>query len=216
MKKFSRHASALVLKAIEVVTNYRLLLPFCFRKKDIELSSKGIELISKDNELSSKEISLAVRFIIVSVMYLISNFVVIYKLDHKLTFVGVTLILCEVGLAAGIRILFRLLHSSSLNTTKPDSKIHKANDLSVSFSEDPPTVAEWLMMIISKPEAREGRIGDLEQQFQANVKRFGLKRAKRLYWAEVIRAVGPLIFQAIKRLGLYTLALAGFKKWIGL
>ena len=84
------------------------------------------------------------------------------------------------------------------------------------FIDAPPAFAEWLIMIISKPELREGRVGDQEERFDENRKRFGLKRARRLYWTYVFETTGPLILPALKRLGLYTLALAGLKKWIGL
>ena len=71
-------------------------------------------------------------------------------------------------------------------------------------------------MMLAKSEVRVALIGDLEQQFKAQIVKFGLRRARWLYRSDMLRSIGPLLWQATKRLGIAALAVAGLKKWIGL
>lgn len=80
----------------------------------------------------------------------------------------------------------------------------------------PPSFSEVVIMMLAKSEVRLALIGDLEQQFKAQIVKFGLRRARWLYRSDMLRSIGPLLWQATKRLGIAALAVAGLKKWIGL
>ena len=84
------------------------------------------------------------------------------------------------------------------------------------FARDPPMVAETLIMFFSKSKTVDDHIGDLEELFRRNLNRFGVKRARRLYWAETFRSIRPMVWPALKRLLVATAAVSGFKKWLGL
>ena len=55
----------------------------------------------------------------------------------------------------------------------------------------------------------------MDERFTANVERFGRKRAVRLYWAEVIRSTGPLLWSAVKRFGIATLLVDAIQRFLG-
>jgi hypothetical protein len=59
----------------------------------------------------------------------------------------------------------------------------------------PPALAELLLQFLPA-RVRDAVIGDLYEDFQENLTKHGLRRARRLYWHEVLRSVGPLILRA--------------------
>jgi hypothetical protein len=71
------------------------------------------------------------------------------------------------------------------------------------------------LALAARREQREAIVGDADERFAANVKRFGRKRAVRLYWAEVIRSALPLLWAAIKRLGIATLLVDAIRRFLG-
>ena len=80
----------------------------------------------------------------------------------------------------------------------------------------PPIYAEKIIMLIANNIYRDGLIGDMEEKYINNVIKFGTRRARCIYWVETLWTIGPLVERALNRSGLYTFALAGLKKWIGL
>jgi hypothetical protein len=66
--------------------------------------------------------------------------------------------------------------------------------------ETPPWLAENLFSAFAPKKSADAQLGDLQEIFQENVKRFGLERARRMYWIRISREVGPLLFQKLKRL----------------
>jgi hypothetical protein len=80
----------------------------------------------------------------------------------------------------------------------------------------PPAIAEALISMFSAKRFSESQLGDMQEIFDNNVKRFGPKRAKRLYWYEVVRSVGPILFHWLKRIGFVAILVDYGRKKMGL
>jgi len=74
----------------------------------------------------------------------------------------------------------------------------------------PPAFAQFLLRLLIKPSHCEGAIGDIDEQFRRDISNYGITRARRLYWAETIRTIWPLVVPALKRLAKY-----GAAVWLG-
>lgn len=57
--------------------------------------------------------------------------------------------------------------------------------------------------------------GDLEEIFHEDIKIKGKSRAKLLYWAAVLRSIGPLLWVKVRRAGLVALLLEIGRRWSG-
>lgn len=55
----------------------------------------------------------------------------------------------------------------------------------------PPTVARWLLTVLVREPVREYLLGDLDEQFADVVRGAGARRARRWYWSQAIRSIGP-------------------------
>lgn len=80
----------------------------------------------------------------------------------------------------------------------------------------PPAPAAFLLAFIAPKNSAQALLGDLEEMFQKNAERFGESRARRMYWFEVARSVGPLVWQWIKRMGFITLVVDYVRSKFGL
>jgi hypothetical protein len=80
----------------------------------------------------------------------------------------------------------------------------------------PPATAAFLLAFIAPKNSAQALLGDLEEIFQKNAERFGDSQARRMYWFEVARSMGPLIWQWIKRMGFITLVVDYFRSKFGL
>jgi hypothetical protein len=80
----------------------------------------------------------------------------------------------------------------------------------------PPASAALLLAFIAPKHSAQALLGDLEEMFQKNADRFGEDRARRLYWFEVARSIGPLVWQWVKRMGFITLLVDYFRSKFGL
>jgi hypothetical protein len=69
-------------------------------------------------------------------------------------------------------------------------------------SFNPPGGAEWLVVLIVSKRSSDGMLGDLEERFHRHVETHGLRRARWLYWAEVLRSIAPILWAKTKRLGM--------------
>jgi hypothetical protein len=67
---------------------------------------------------------------------------------------------------------------------------------------EPPRLAEFLLQLFASKRSVDAQLGDLQEMFAKNCAKFGSVRANRLYWAQVLRAIGPGLWRRIKRLGL--------------
>jgi hypothetical protein len=66
-----------------------------------------------------------------------------------------------------------------------------------SDKRDPPKMAEFLLTALATTRRAEAMIGDLNERFTDECKKFGRDRAVRLYWARTLRSLGPLLRRAI-------------------
>jgi predicted permease len=55
----------------------------------------------------------------------------------------------------------------------------------------PPALASWLVSRITPPEDRDPLLGDLEEEYRRLLARDGPATARRFYWGEALRALGP-------------------------
>jgi ABC-type antimicrobial peptide transport system permease subunit len=62
----------------------------------------------------------------------------------------------------------------------------------------PPRTAKLLLQILSSPEREDAYFRDIEEIFRDKVNRFGLKKAKRWYWREVIRAMPRFVQESVR------------------
>jgi hypothetical protein len=64
---------------------------------------------------------------------------------------------------------------------------------------EPPHFGEFLFTLLQKPSHAASAIGDLDERFQHDCDRYGVRRAKQMYWAHVLRSAWPLLRRAIGR-----------------
>ena len=59
-----------------------------------------------------------------------------------------------------------------------------------------PASAEYLLYLFLSQKDREGLLGDLAEEFDLVVQRFGARKARLWYWVQVLRSLGPLLTTA--------------------
>ena len=64
---------------------------------------------------------------------------------------------------------------------------------------EPPAAAEFLVKLFATSKHREAALGDMNERFTRNSARLGQARATRLYRAEALRSILPLLSRAIGR-----------------
>jgi hypothetical protein len=69
--------------------------------------------------------------------------------------------------------------------------------------ESPPALAETVLALLTPKRTVDAQIGDMQEMFIKNVERFGLGRARRLYWYEVFRSVWPALKRIGKKIGIF-------------
>jgi hypothetical protein len=80
----------------------------------------------------------------------------------------------------------------------------------------PPAPAAFLLAFIAPKNSAQALLGDLEEMFQKNAEKFGDDQARRMYWFEVARSLGPLVWQWVKRMGFITLVVDYVRSKFGL
>jgi putative ABC transport system permease protein len=55
----------------------------------------------------------------------------------------------------------------------------------------PPRLARWLVATLVREPAREYLLGDLDEQFADELRAAGARRARRWYWSQSVRSIGP-------------------------
>jgi hypothetical protein len=78
--------------------------------------------------------------------------------------------------------------------------------------EQPPAFAEFLLAAVTADKLRDAILGDYLEQFHRNCRSIGCARARRIYWAGVIRSLVPLVWSRLRDAGLVGLL---FKYWSG-
>jgi hypothetical protein len=79
----------------------------------------------------------------------------------------------------------------------------------------PPALGEALLLLFCSKNRARHVMGDLEEIFHEDIKTKGKRRAKLLYWAAVLRSIGPLLWVKLRRAGLIALLLE-IGLWCGL
>jgi hypothetical protein len=77
---------------------------------------------------------------------------------------------------------------------------------------EPPPVAEFLLGMCLPSRRVEHVVGDMNERFVRDCERYGVRRAKRLYWSQVLRSVGPLVIRAIGRALKWGVVVEGFRR----
>jgi hypothetical protein len=80
----------------------------------------------------------------------------------------------------------------------------------------PPFLGEWLLVLFCPGKRATHVRGDLRENFNEDIKINGKRRAKLLYWAAVLRSIGPLLWIKLRRAGLIALLLEIGRRWSGL
>ena len=80
----------------------------------------------------------------------------------------------------------------------------------------PPALGEVLLLLFCPKNRARHVKGDLEEIFHEDIKTKGKRRAKLLYWAAVLRSIGPLLWVRLRRAGLIALLLEIGRRWSGL
>lgn len=65
----------------------------------------------------------------------------------------------------------------------------------------PPYLAEFLLAWFAPKKSVQNQLGDLQEVFEKNCAKLGVARARRMYWLQVLRSIGPNLWRKIKRLG---------------
>jgi hypothetical protein len=71
----------------------------------------------------------------------------------------------------------------------------------------PPVLGEALLVLFCSKNRARYVMGDLEELFHEDLKTKGQRRAKLLYWAAVLRSIGPLLWVKVRKAGLIALVL---------
>lgn len=79
----------------------------------------------------------------------------------------------------------------------------------------PPVLAELFISFLAPKYSAQALLGDLQEVFEKNAERHGAKQARRKYWIEVARSLGPLIWQWLKRVGFFTVLIDYFRSKFG-
>jgi hypothetical protein len=80
----------------------------------------------------------------------------------------------------------------------------------------PPALGEVLLVLFCPKKRARHLAGDLEEIFHQDIKSKGQWRAKLLYWAAVLRSIGPLLWVKLRRAGFIALVLEIGRRWSGL
>lgn len=83
-------------------------------------------------------------------------------------------------------------------------------------AEQPPRLAEATFAWLAPKATVDAQLGDLSELYVTNVEKYGEKRARWLYWLEVIRAVAPAVFRLAKKAGIFGLFVDYVRTKLGL
>jgi hypothetical protein len=110
-----------------------------------------------------------------------------------------------------------------VKTTEPTSVPGKHSNSTTSETSvppetlppSPPALAEHLLLLLVKRRRAEALLGDFAELFQKDYAAGGLRRARLNYWARALNSVGPLLWLAGKRLGIFAALAAAARKYLG-
>jgi hypothetical protein len=79
----------------------------------------------------------------------------------------------------------------------------------------PPALGESLLVLFCPASLADAVLGDLAEQFESEVQKKGIKRARLLYWARAIRSFGPLLVSKLRNTGIWLSVIEIGRRWIG-
>jgi hypothetical protein len=112
------------------------------------------------------------------------------------------------GLWIGVTILFPGLLFKVLKVKEPAAEENAALL--------PPPMGEALVALFCSKNRARYVMGCLEENFHEDIRTKGKRRAKLLYWAAVLRSIGPLLWVKLRRAGLIALLVEIGRRWSGL
>jgi hypothetical protein len=80
----------------------------------------------------------------------------------------------------------------------------------------PPAIGEALVVLFCSRNRVDAVMGDLEERFNEEVAAKGERRARLLYWARVLRSIGPLLLVKIRHAGILAAIFEIGRRWSGL
>jgi hypothetical protein len=80
----------------------------------------------------------------------------------------------------------------------------------------PPAIGEALIALFCTRNRVDAVMGDLEERFHEQVRSKGERRAILLYWAGVLRSIGPLLWVKVRKAGFIALLFEIGRRWGGL
>lgn len=79
----------------------------------------------------------------------------------------------------------------------------------------PPGLAEAIVVLFGPKRRVDAILGDLTERFNEEIVQKGSKRARLLFWARVVRSVGPLFLAKIRKAGLFVVIYEFGRRFIG-
>jgi hypothetical protein len=79
----------------------------------------------------------------------------------------------------------------------------------------PPAIAETLIPLLMPKKRADALLGDLREQFTADVKRRGEHRARWLYRARAAHSMGPLLWRWMVKGGIFAAVAAVARRYLG-
>jgi hypothetical protein len=79
----------------------------------------------------------------------------------------------------------------------------------------PPGLAEALVVLFGPKRRVDAILGDLTERFNEELAQKGLKRARLLFWARVLRSIGPLLWAKIRKFGVFVTIYEIGRRFIG-
>lgn len=100
-------------------------------------------------------------------------------------------------------------------TVKADDQMAKAK-VSEGQTMAPPRFAAHCISFLAPKDTAQAVLGDMQEMFQKNVKRFGETDARRMYWMQVRASAGKWILDWLVRIGFFTAIANYFRSKFGL
>jgi len=80
----------------------------------------------------------------------------------------------------------------------------------------PPAFGEWIITLLVRRKGRaEAILGDLEERLAHDLLKRGERRAHWLYYARVLKSIVPLLWSAIKKLGIFAAVADVARRYLG-
>ena len=78
-----------------------------------------------------------------------------------------------------------------------------------------PALPEFVVALLSDPKKADAILGDLNERLhsEATDPLVGPRRARMRYWARTLRSIGPLLWRAIKKAGIFGAVVAAIRHW---